>query len=93
MFSGLAGALLAQSTQASTIEGINHTHWAINRFSVEGRSGIDIIGPIRVGGGCCYITPSHWQPGMTVRVDWKRAPAESVSSPMSSPDLRIGRNI
>ncbi len=42
--------------QASTIEAINHTHWAINRFSVDGRSGIDIIGAYQGGGGgCCYI--------------------------------------
>ncbi|EPM89959.1 hypothetical protein A260_02986 [Pseudomonas syringae pv. actinidiae ICMP 19068] len=25
-----------QSAQASTLEAINHTHWAINRFSVDG---------------------------------------------------------
>ncbi len=28
-----------------TIEAINHTHWAINHFSVNGQSGVDIIGP------------------------------------------------
>jgi hypothetical protein len=66
------GALLSQSVQASTIEGINHTHWAINHFSVDGRSGIDIIGPYQGGGGgCCYIAPQRWQPGMTVRIDWE----------------------
>ena len=26
-----------------TIEAINHTHWAINHFSVNGQSGVDII--------------------------------------------------
>lgn len=68
----LVGALLAQNGQASTIDAINHTHWVINRFSVDGRSGIDIIGPYQGGGGgCCYIAPSRWQPGMTVRVDWE----------------------
>ncbi|MGH8383841.1 DUF3304 domain-containing protein [Pseudomonas sp.] len=68
----LASLLLAQAAQASTIEGINHTHWAINRFSVDGRSAIDIIGPYQGGGGgCCYIAPERWQPGMTVRVDWE----------------------
>jgi hypothetical protein len=71
LFLGL-GALLSQSVQASTIEGINHTHWAINHFSVDGRSGIDIIGPHQGGGGgCCYIAPQRWQPGMTVRIDWE----------------------
>jgi hypothetical protein len=69
---GLAGTVLAQNAQASTIGGINHTHWAINHFSVDGRSAIDIIGPYQGGGGgCCYIAPARWQPGMTVRVDWE----------------------
>ncbi|AQL40417.1 DUF3304 domain-containing protein [Pseudomonas syringae] len=68
----LVGVLLAQGAQASTLEAINHTHWAINRFSVDGRSGLDIIGPYQGGGGgCCYIAPSRWKPGMTVRVDWE----------------------
>ncbi|WP_167469054.1 DUF3304 domain-containing protein [Pseudomonas reidholzensis] len=63
-------------TRASTIEAVNHTHWAINRFSVDGRSGIDIIGPYQGGGGgCCYIAPAHWQPGMSVKVDWVRGAA------------------
>ena len=68
----MVGAVLVQSAQASTLEAINHTHWAINRFSVDGRSGIDIIGPYQGGGGgCCYSAPSSWQPGLTVRVDWE----------------------
>ncbi len=29
------GAVLVQSAQASALEAINHTHWAINRFSVD----------------------------------------------------------
>ncbi|MGC6368785.1 DUF3304 domain-containing protein [Pseudomonas sp. K2I15] len=69
---GLAGIALVQNAQAGTLEAINHTHWAINHFSVDGRSGIDIIGPYQGGGGgCCYIAPARWQPGMTVRVDWE----------------------
>ncbi|MFJ3077047.1 DUF3304 domain-containing protein [Pseudomonas sp. NPDC087029] len=64
--------LTVSHLQASTIEAINHTHWAINRFSVDGRSGIDIIGAYQGGGGgCCYIVPEHWKPGMTVRIDWE----------------------
>ncbi|MNC29765.1 hypothetical protein D3C75_780280 [compost metagenome] len=64
---GLVGMLLVQHAQASTIEAINHTHWAINRFSVEGRSGIDIIGAHQGGGGgCCYIAPPQWQPVVPV---------------------------
>ena len=55
-----------------TIKAINHTHWAINHFSVDGRSGIDIIGPYQGGGGgCCYGVPARWTPGMTVRIDWE----------------------
>ncbi|WP_163007136.1 DUF3304 domain-containing protein, partial [Pseudomonas viridiflava] len=66
------GLLLAHDAHANPLEAINHTHWAINRFSVDGRSGIDIIGPYQGGGGgCCYVAPSRWEPGMTVRVDWE----------------------
>ncbi|MGV6395036.1 DUF3304 domain-containing protein [Pseudomonas caspiana] len=68
----LGAAVIVPAASASTIDAINHTHWAINRFSVDGRSGIDIIGPYQGGGGgCCYIAPARWQPGMTVRVDWE----------------------
>jgi hypothetical protein len=79
---GLAATVLSLNTQASTIEAINHTHWAINRFSVDGQSGIDIIGAYQGGGGgCCYIAPQRWQPGMTVRVDW--VTGASAVSPLS----------
>ena len=75
----IAGALNAQ---ASTLGAINHTHWAINRFSVEGRSGIDIIGPYQGGGGgCCYVAPERWIPGMTVRVDWETGAGSSGGFP------------
>jgi hypothetical protein len=30
-----------------TIDAINHTKWAINHFSINGQSGIDIIGPFQ----------------------------------------------
>ena len=74
--------VLAPTAQASTIGGINHTHWAINRFAVDGQSAIDIIGPYQGGGGgCCYIAPSRWQPGMTVRVDWETGIAYSDDFP------------
>ena len=57
---------------SGTIEAINHTHWAINHFSVDGQSGLDIIGPWQGGGGgCCYGVPAKWTPGMTVKVDWQ----------------------
>ena len=69
---GWALITLSQTAVASTIEAINHTHWAINRFSVDGRSGLDIIGAYQGGGGgCCYTAPQRWKPGMTVRVDWE----------------------
>jgi len=57
---------------SGTIEAFNHTHWAINHFSVDGQSGLDIIGPWQGGGGgCCYGVPAKWTPGMTVKVDWE----------------------
>ncbi|HIE5390683.1 TPA: DUF3304 domain-containing protein [Enterobacter cancerogenus] len=63
---------ICQTALAGTIEAINHTKWAINHFSVDGQSGIDIIGPYQGGGGgCCYSVPSKWKPGMTVRVEWE----------------------
>jgi len=68
----LVAALFNTTAMAGTIEGINHTANSINRFSVDGRSGLDIIGPYQGGGGgCCYVAPAEWQPGMTVRVDWE----------------------
>ena len=55
-----------------TIEAINHTHWAINHFSVNGQSGVDIIGPWQGGGGAGYFgVPPKWAPGMTVNVEWE----------------------
>ena len=82
MFCALTAATLGQNAHASTIEAINHTHWAINRFSVDGRSAIDVIGAYQGGGGaCCYIAPQRWQPGMTVRVDWEVGVAGSKGFP------------
>ncbi|WP_434674884.1 DUF3304 domain-containing protein [Pseudomonas sp. D3-10] len=79
---GLLGAVLAPNVSASTLEAINHTHWAINRFSVDGRSGIDVIGPYQGGGGgCCYVAPSRWQQGITVRIDWETGVAYSYDNP------------
>ena len=55
-----------------TIEAINHTHWAINHFSVNGQSGVDIIGPWQGGGGAGYFgVPPKWEPGMTVKIEWE----------------------
>jgi hypothetical protein len=73
----LAGLLLltgcaqpAARTGGGTIDAINHK-WAINHFSVNGQSGIDIRPVSGGGGGCCFSVPARWTPGMTVRVDWE----------------------
>ena len=81
-FCFLVSVLFAQNIQASTLEAINHTHWAINQFSVNGRSGLDTIGPYQGGGGgCCYIAPSHWKPGLTVLVNWETGAGSSAGFP------------
>ncbi len=68
--------------EAGALYGINHTHWAINRFSVDGNPAIDIVGPYqRGGGGWGYSAPAKWVPGMTVRVDWERGLAYAPPSP------------
>nr|WP_318531826.1 DUF3304 domain-containing protein [Pseudomonas huaxiensis] len=67
--------------QAGIIEGVNHTHWAINKFSVDGRSGLDIIGPWQGGGGGHYSVSGKWQPGMTVQVDWETGVGSSSGFP------------
>ncbi|MDZ7280045.1 DUF3304 domain-containing protein [Pantoea eucrina] len=86
----LAGLLLltgctqpaAQAGGGGTIDAINHTKWAINRFSVDNRSGIDIIGPFQGGGGgCCYSVSASWTPGKTVRVDWETGVAFASDVP------------
>ncbi|EPL0970710.1 DUF3304 domain-containing protein, partial [Klebsiella pneumoniae] len=65
-----------------TIDAINHTKWAINHFSVNSQSGIDIIGPFQGGGGgCCFSVPARWTPGMTVRVDWETGQGSSAGFP------------
>ena len=72
----------AQNALAGTLQAINHTHWAINRFAVNGQSGLDIIGPyLSGGGGCCYLAPERWKPGMMVRVEWETGVAYSFDYP------------
>ncbi|STV46137.1 lipoprotein [Klebsiella pneumoniae subsp. rhinoscleromatis] len=56
-----------------TIEAINHTHWAINHFSVNGQSGVDIIGPWQGGGAGYFGVPSKWEHGMTVKLSGRQA--------------------
>lgn len=87
----LAGALLlltgCDDTDNSrggggSIKGINHTHWAINHFSVNNQSAIDIIGPWQGGGGgCCFGVTGKWQPGMTVKVDWQTGESSTDDFP------------
>ncbi|WP_454877871.1 T6SS immunity phospholipase A1-binding lipoprotein Tli1-KP [Serratia inhibens] len=65
-----------------TIKAINHTKWAINHFSVDRQSGIDIIGPFQGGGGgCCYSVPARWTPGMTARIDWESGESSTEGFP------------
>ncbi|MET4597916.1 DUF3304 domain-containing protein [Stenotrophomonas sp. 2694] len=74
--------LSADAVDASAMYGVNHTHWAINRFSVDGRSAIDIIGPYQGGGGaCCYGAPERWYPGLAVRVDWETGAGSTIDFP------------
>jgi len=75
-------AAQAEGGGGGTIDAINHTRWAINHFSVDNQSGIDIIGPFQGGGGgCCYSVPARWTPGMTVRVDWETGQGSSADFP------------
>ncbi|OLS62626.1 DUF3304 domain-containing protein [Pseudomonas putida] len=78
---GLTALLSIPAAQAGILKGVNHTHWAINRFSVDGRSGLDIIGPWQRGGGGHYSVPGSWQPGMAVRVDWETGVAYTDDFP------------
>jgi len=78
---GVVGALFVPLAQAGIIEGVNHTHWAINRFSVDGRSALDIIGPWQSGGGGHFSMPARWSPGMTVRIDWETGVAYADGFP------------
>ncbi|WP_460121763.1 DUF3304 domain-containing protein [Pseudomonas sp. S2_C03] len=82
LLGALVSILTPPKASAGTLEAINHTHWAINQFAVNGQSGLDIIGPYQGGGGgCCYIAPSRWVPGMTVSVNWETGVAYAEGSP------------
>lgn len=72
-----------------TIEAINHTHWAINHFSVNGQSGVDIIGPWQGGGGAGYFgVPPKWEPGMTVKIEWETGLGDTDGFPGFGDDER-----
>lgn len=69
---GIAGVLVALNSEAGVIRGVNHTNLSINHFSVDGQSGVDVIGPYQSGGGgCCYAAPERWKTGLQVQVDWQ----------------------
>ena len=73
-----------------TIEAINHTHWAINHFSVNGQSGVDIIGPWQGGGGAGYFgVPPKWEPGMTVKIEWETGVGYSMDFPGFGDDKKL----
>ena len=75
-------ATVASTAQAGVIVAINHTHWAINSFSINGQSGLDIIGPYQGGGGaCCFSVPGRWYPGMKFKVDWETGEASTKGFP------------
>ncbi|MEI2606333.1 DUF3304 domain-containing protein [Erwinia aphidicola] len=82
LLSGCSQPVAQARGGGGTIDAINHTHWAINHFSVDGQSGIDIIGPYQGGGGgCCYSVPTQWKPGTTVRIDWESGEASTEGFP------------
>jgi hypothetical protein len=82
LLGALIAALLTNASYAGALYGINHTHWAINRFSVDGKPAIDIVGPYqRGGGGWGYTAPARWKPGLTVRVDWETGVGGSKGFP------------
>ncbi|QXN52324.1 DUF3304 domain-containing protein [Pseudomonas fluorescens] len=82
VLSALLAIIFPQSAPGGTLQAINHTHWAINRFAVDGQSGLDIIGPYQGGGGgCCYAAPARWKPGITVRVEWETGAGSSRGYP------------
>jgi hypothetical protein len=85
----LTVALSAPTAFAGNIYGINHTHWAINRFAVDGHPSIDSVGPYQGGGGSGgYAAPSRWTPGMTVRIDWETGAAGSKGFPGFADDAK-----
>jgi len=77
------------------IEAINHTSWAINRFSVNGVNGLDAIGPYQGGGGgCCFGVQGPWKSTMTVQVDWETGVAFASDVPeMPKPKRPILSNL
>jgi len=82
LFVALLMGVAAGPVSANVIVGINHTGQAINYFSVDGRSAVDIIGPYRSGGGgCCYAVPAIWHPDMGVRIEWQTGSAYSEDFP------------
>lgn len=70
-----------ESSPASIV-GYNHTHEGL-RFSVNGYG--NIYQHPHSGGGsktCCIGVPKHWQPGVSVKVEWLMGDDEKVHAKM-----------
>lgn len=79
---GALSVFVCGAAQADILYGVNHTHWAINRFSVDGNPGVDGVDPYqRGGGGGGYFLPARWVPGMTALVEWEAGLAYSDDFP------------
>jgi hypothetical protein len=82
LLAGCDRAPQADSGGGGAIEAINHTSWAINRFSVNGVNAVDVIGPYQGGGGGgSYAAPAVWTPNLTVKVDWETGVAFASDVP------------
>jgi len=74
--------VISALAEGGTLVGINHTDLSINRFSVDGQSGLDAIGPYQGGGGgCCYAVSARWNSNIKARIDWETGAAGSKGFP------------
>jgi hypothetical protein len=70
------------ATIPASVTGYNHmSDWAIERFSVDGAGGPNLM-PESGGGGfsCCASLP-YWRPGMKVKVQWAYATTQGGPTP------------
>ena len=52
---GCASTPLPAQASGGTLDAVNHTHWEINSFSVDGHNAIDSISPNQGGGGLLLL--------------------------------------
>ncbi|MEQ0324961.1 DUF3304 domain-containing protein [Klebsiella sp. GB_Kp062] len=79
-----------QPAESDSVSGGGGTIEAINHFSVNGQSGVDIIGPWQGGGGAGYFgVPSKWEPGMTVKIEWETGVGYSMDFPGFGDDKKL----